>query len=193
MKVFFAFSHTRPIISFQCQFSSTSKVSFEMFEISSNQDHWWSQTDKIVWQWKYDRFFGFCQQLRVYQEKDKGKRCCCYCIPIDSFWSKGSLLFFLVMSDKGSDTIITLIGSVKNVGIIPHKNVDHATPWAAGNRGPYGQPITEYWATEEAKRRWLPRRSAFLKMECTIWIPNNFPTYFRNLMSCSTENLIVWY
>ena len=49
MKVFFAFSHTRPIISFQCQFSSTSKVSFEMFEISSNQDHWWSQTDKIVW------------------------------------------------------------------------------------------------------------------------------------------------
>ena len=33
-----------------------------------------------------------------------------------------------VMSDKRSDTIITLIGSVKNVGIIPHKNVDHATP-----------------------------------------------------------------
>ena len=115
--------------------------------------------------------------IQVYQEKDKGQRCCCYCIPIDSFWSKGSLLFFLVMSDKGSDTIITLIGSVKNVGIIPHKNVDHATPWAAGNRGPYGQPITEYWATEEAKRRWLPRRNAFLNGMHYV----NYPTYFLNL------------
>ena len=35
-----------------------------------------------------------------------------------------------VMSDKRSDTIITVIGSVKNVGMLPiapPKNVDHAT------------------------------------------------------------------
>ena len=34
------------------------------------------------------------------------------------------------MSDKRSDTIITVIGSVKNVGMLPiapPKNVDHAT------------------------------------------------------------------
>ena len=39
-------------------------------------------------------------------------------------------IYWWVMSDKRSDTIITVIGSVKNVGMLPiapPKNVDHAT------------------------------------------------------------------
>ena len=101
---------------------------------------WWP--DKIVWEDVQEKFKLLELLLVVFWNKHSDWL----------FLVKGFLLLVCEVSDMRSDTIITLIGSVKNVGIIPHKNVDHATPWAAGNRGPYGQPSsTEYWATEEAK------------------------------------------
>ena len=82
------------------------------------------------------------------------------------------------MSDKGSDTIITLIGSVKNVGIIPHKNVDHATPWAPAAAATTGPVVNRRQSIEPLKK--LKEKKKPSKKKCI---------FKRNALSVNREHI----